>query len=178
MGIHPWHITPALLTQQYAEITSYASQANCLALGEIGLDKICSTPWDLQLEVFEKQIDLANTLHKPVIIHCVKAQQEILKLKSKAKTPWILHGFNQKAQVGHEWLRHDFYLSFGKALLEPDSNASQFLPQVPLDKLFLETDQAQESIETIYKAACERLDLPLEKLDSILQVNFNRIFSI
>ena len=59
--------------------------ASCLALGECGLDKKVQTPLDLQQEVFERQLTLAEKYKKPVIIHCVAAFQELIAIKKKLK---------------------------------------------------------------------------------------------
>ncbi len=177
-GIHPWYMTPTSLPLQYTQLRHFLSMKNCLALGEIGLDRLCDTPWDLQVTVLEKQLEIAAEFKKPIIFHCVKAQQDLLLRKKGSPLPWIIHGFNQKTSIGNAWLQQGCLLSFGKALLHEDSNASRFIRETPLDKLFLETDDAEQSIETIYKAASERLHLPLEKLAAILQDNYHRIFNL
>ena len=175
-GIHPWYVSDATFDEQLSTLRKYSENALCVALGEAGLDKRCETPWELQVKVFEAQIELAEQQAKPLIIHCVKAHQELLKFKKQDSIPWVLHGFNQKETVGRTLLEHDFYISFGKALLQEESNASAFIRQVPYDRIFLETDEAEFSIVEIYEAATKRLDLPLEKLESILQANFDRVF--
>lgn len=174
-GLHPWYLNEREFEEHLQTLRRIASVQDCVAIGEAGLDKICEAAWDLQLQAFEKQIELASQVQKPLIIHCVRAHQEVLKLKEKARTPWILHGFNQKATIGELVLKADLYVSFGKALLQADSNASHFIPQIPLERLFLETDEAEISIKEVYQAASERLHLPIEKLATNLQANFDRI---
>lgn len=175
-GIHPWYLSDVTFEEQLNQLKTYAENPLCIAIGEAGLDKRCETPWETQTRAFKKQIELAEQLQKPLIIHCVKAHQELLPYKKTNSVPWILHGFNQKQTVGHPLLEHGFYVSFGKALLQEESNASSFIRQVPSDRIFLETDEAEFSIKEIYQAAAKRLDLPLEKLESILQANFDRVF--
>jgi TatD DNase family protein len=69
---------------------------NCFALGECGLDKITASDFELQKVVFKKQIQLSEKHQKPLIIHCVKAHQELIEIKKelKPKQVWIFHGFN------------------------------------------------------------------------------------
>ena len=69
-----------------------------LAVGEAGLDKLAEAPLTLQIEVFEYQARLAEEANKPLIIHLVKAVDELLKLKQKIQPvkPWIIHGFRGK----------------------------------------------------------------------------------
>jgi len=174
-GLHPWYLDVQKMDLHLQELQQLTCHEKCVALGEAGLDKLSDTSWQLQMEAFEKQIELANKVKKPMIIHCVKAHQEVIKLKEKATVPWVLHGFNQKAAIGELVLQADFYISFGRALLQADSNASKFIPQVPIERIFLETDDAEMPIKEVYQAASERLHLPIEKLASILHTNFDRL---
>lgn len=52
---------------------------------------------------------------KPLVIHLVKAVDELLKVKRdlRPSNPWIIHGFRGKAALAEEYLKHGFYLSFG-----------------------------------------------------------------
>jgi TatD DNase family protein len=177
-GIHPWYVSANNQQLLLQELNTLVLNPSCIAIGEAGLDKVCDTPLELQKAVFLTQMDLANKLHKPLIIHCVKAHQEIFDLKPLGKTPWILHGFNQKASIGEKALQKGFYLSLGKALLQDGSNASQMLRQMPLEQLFLETDTAEDTIEVVYAQASSLLGLSVEKLATTLQANFEAVFGV
>ena len=83
VGIHPWKASDLPIS----ELLSLANEKSVLAIGECGLDKICNTPLPLQINVFEKQIQLANLLHKPLVIHCVRAHDEVLSCLKK----WEIH---------------------------------------------------------------------------------------
>lgn len=67
-------------------------------MGEAGLDKLADASLPLQREVFEYQARLAEETDKPLVIHLVKAVDELLKLKQKIRPvkPWIIHGFRGK----------------------------------------------------------------------------------
>jgi len=143
------------------------------------LDKCISTSLELQLEVFTKQALLANKLGKPLIIHCVRAFNELLQRKQSLKptVPWIIHGFTGKPALAGQLVRHGCFLSFGKALLHKNSGASRSLARVPLERVFLETDAAEDiSIGEIYTAAAKILVLPLEELQRQIVANFKRVF--
>ena len=60
IGIHPWYIDAASLTDDLAIIDKALATKNCLALGECGLDKLSKTDFNLQKVVFEKQLLLAE----------------------------------------------------------------------------------------------------------------------
>jgi len=177
VGIHPWK------AQQYIPIeklNKLVNIRNLIAIGECGLDKRKGPDLTVQFDVFKKQITLSENIQMPLIIHCVKAYSEIIKLRKdiKPKQPWIFHGFNASKETMEQALQYGFYFSFGDALLKNNSKASQALPFVPHNRLFLETDdKAELSIESIYKKSCAILNLDLFQLQLITQDNFNRLFN-
>ena len=99
LGIHPWFIDNEKLTEELEFIESKKEDFYFLAIGECGLDKLTSTNFDLQIKVFRQQIELAIHLKKPLIIHCVRAYQEVIAiLKDYHLTiPIIFHGFNKNS---------------------------------------------------------------------------------
>ena len=101
VGIHPWYIEADRIKEQYELLESYLGLAQVRFLGEIGLDKIKGPDFKIQQEVFIKQIRLAERFKKPVIIHCVRAFNELLGIQKliKPKVPMIIHGFNKKKEV-------------------------------------------------------------------------------
>ena len=112
VGIHPWYIASfaASLNDSKARFEELLDHPQVLAVGEAGLDKLAEAPLTLQIEVFEYQARLAEEADKPLIIHLVKAVDELLKLKQKIRPvkPWIIHGFRGKAALAEEYLRHGF----------------------------------------------------------------------
>ena len=124
VGIHPWYIASfaASLNDSKARFEELLDHPQVLAVGEAGLDKLAEAPLTLQIEVFEYQARLAEEANKPLIIHLVKAVDELLKLKQKIQPvkPWIIHGFRGKAALAEEYLRHGFYLSFGEKYQDND----------------------------------------------------------
>lgn len=97
-GIHPWYASEDL----FNTLQTIAIQSNIVAIGEAGLDKLTHTPWELQKKLFLDQIDLAENLKKPLIIHCVKAWPELIAIHktSRPSVPWIIHGFRGKRRTG------------------------------------------------------------------------------
>jgi TatD DNase family protein len=158
IGIHPWYIQDWKV--QLSEIEKLAASKNVIAIGECGLDRLIELPIEEQLPIFEAQVQLAETHNKPVIIHCVKAHNDLISWKKQRKTtvPLIVHGFNNNAQILEQLLKNGFDISLGAALLNPNSNASKIIQSIPFERLFLETDDSTASIEDIYKAATERLN--------------------
>ncbi len=179
IGIHPWFIARQPLEQSWQVLETLCIDPQVLAIGECGLDRCIDTPLTTQSEVFSRQIELSERIEKPLIIHCVRAFDELLALRKafKPTQPWIVHGFTGKPALAQQLINHGCYLSFGKALLKPDSPACQTLPTIPLDRLFLETDAAADiSIAQIYTAAAKILGFDIGVLSAELHRNFTRVF--
>jgi len=177
IGIHPWYIDENRIDEDLKIIEEKLQTKNCLAIGECGLDKRIEVPFDLQISVFEKQLELAEKFNKPVVIHCVAAFQEVMaiKKKMKIKVPMIIHGFSKNNQLAEQLIAAGFYLSFGKYLLKNPDLKMVFL-NVSNDRFFLETDTMEESIQQVYKLASEYKKLDIKELQRIISSNYRSAF--
>ncbi len=154
VGLHPWHIGDDWEERMQA-VGHLAEADNVVMIGETGIDKVrSSAPLALQEEVFLRHVALSERLGKPLVIHCVKAYDDILRLKQvvSPRQQWIVHGFRGKPQQAEQLLRHGFKLSFGEHF-NPDSL------RLAAEKraAWLETDESTLSIEDIYKKAVESI---------------------
>ena len=177
IGIHPWHIDENRVETDLKIIEEKLQLANCLALGECGLDKRIKIPFEIQISVFEKQIKLAKKYNKPLILHCVSAYQEVIEIKKRLQieVPMIIHGFSKNNQVAKSLLENGFYLSFGKYLLRNPELETVF-KQVPNNQFFLETDTMEETLEEVYAVASKYKNIKIESLKKIISDNFNHVF--
>ena len=156
IGIHPWFIVEERLESDFEILESKLQDANCLAVGECGLDKRIEVPMELQQMVFEKQLLLAQQYQKPVVIHCVAAFQELIEIikKLKISVPILIHGFSKSEQLAKQLLDNGFYISFGKyLLLNPELEL--VFKSIPNDRFFLETDTVEKGIEAVYELAAK-----------------------
>ncbi|MBN1651807.1 MAG: TatD family hydrolase, partial [Bacteroidales bacterium] len=80
MGIHPWYVQEKTLFDDLQKLEAEMGNTAFLAIGECGLDKACQTNFDLQLKAFQMQIDLSQIFKKPIILHIVKAYNELMKI--------------------------------------------------------------------------------------------------
>ena len=179
-GLHPWHINILDFEKDLAGIEAFSHHPQILAFGEAGLDKLCKVDFKLQEIVFLKQLEIAAKTEKPMIIHCVKAFQEIISMyqKAKSKTILIFHGFNNNRQIAESLIKQGFYLSFGHALLNQKSNAFRIFRQIPDDRFFLETDDSGNSIEEIYAEASRIKGISILEMKSMVFKNFENCFKI
>ena len=177
IGIHPWYINENRVEADLKIIEEKLQLANCIALGECGLDKRIEIPFEIQISVFEKQIVLAKKYNKPLILHCVSAYQEVIEIKKclQIEVPMIIHGFSKNNQVAKSLLENGFYLSFGKYLLRNPELETVF-KQVPNNQFFLETDTMEETLEEVYAVASKYKNIEIESLKKIISDNFNHVF--
>jgi len=173
IGIHPKDIEMDNIEMQFTWIRSMMFK-NCFAIGECGLDSFVEVDQKIQEEVFLRQIQLANEFKKPLIIHCVRKFYEIIPFRKKSQQAMIIHGFNKKQSVAEDLLKNNFYLSFGKAVLYHLS-LQETLKTVPLDKLFLETDNDDFNIEELYQKVSEIKKISIEQLQKQILENLETI---
>jgi TatD DNase family protein len=179
-GIHPWYIEKESYENQLDNLKVVVHEKRCLAVGECGLDKLSKVDFNLQEEVFIEHIKIANSAKKPLIIHCVKAFNELINCLNlnDNKVPVIVHGFNNNENIARILVNEGLYFSFGKALLGYESNAAKAIKSVGRKNFFLETDDADISIKYIYKKASELLAIDEEIIKQQLQSNFETVFNV
>ncbi|HQQ93610.1 MAG TPA: TatD family hydrolase [Bacteroidia bacterium] len=177
-GIHPWKIDPSDRDYQIQRLRQVASEKRCLAIGECGLDKLCQVDMQIQADVFIEHIHLANAIQKPLIVHCVKAFNELINCLNlnDNKVPVIIHGFNNNENIARMLQNEGCSFSFGKALLAYDSNASRVIRSLGRKQIFLETDDSDISIKYIYRKAAELLGIGEDILQEQIRLNFETIF--
>lgn len=172
VGIHPWDMTPELNTVK----TLLQTQKNIVAIGECGIDKLKSTATlEQQIDIFKKQVELSEQYTKPLILHIVRGFNELIQLKKELnpKQAWIVHGFN-KYKLTHSLIQNGLYLSIGSAILS-NKGLQNELKNIPLNKLFFETDDSHISIEKISTFASQQLQIPIEKLEQEVLTNLKQI---
>ena len=145
VGFHPC-LLESFSESNFDKLRLFANDNRVKAIGECGLDKNSSFDLKTQVLAFEQQIILSETIKKPLIIHCVGRINELLEIKNTMKPAqlWIIHGFRGKPQLAEQILKSGCALSFGEYF-----NAES-VRITPLEKLFVETDESNKSIEEIY----------------------------
>ena len=172
VGIHPWHLTLENSESQWEALRQSVKDKRIIAIGECGLDKLQGPSLELQTSLFKQEATLAEECSLPLIIHCVKAFNELIQLKKEIspRQPWIIHGFRGKLPLAADCIRHGFYLSIGSHFQE---NA---LKAIPLDRLFIETDESEESIESIYQRIAEIKGISQQELLEAINKNVREVF--
>lgn len=169
-GVHPWH-AGKWASVNLAVLEEMLNSLRIVFLGEIGLDKVCGIPLSEQLRVFEEQLRFADRNSMSVLIHNVGHQEEVFAMKNHFKRipAWILHGFRGNFQTAQSYLRHGFYLSFGSRYQE------EALRICPMDRLFLESDEAKTDLGVLYAKVAQDLSTTVKDLEGCLANNFEAV---
>ena len=177
IGIHPYDVEYAGLWLNSLE--NYLTHIQVKAVGECGLDRFTNVSFELQQQVFEYQIDLAEKFRKPLILHAVRTYSDMLGIKKKQKStvPWILHGYQGTPETTIQLIKAGFYFSFGPTLLKTD-RLDESLKRVSPERLFFETDECGIHVSQVYSyvASCHGIDTT--ELQSIVYNNFTDLFEI
>ncbi|WP_312769358.1 TatD family hydrolase [Epilithonimonas sp.] len=174
IGLHPKDITKNWKSD-FEKIKEISLSENCLAIGECGLDGSIDTDEKLQNEIFQAHISWAEEIKKPIIIHCIRRFSQILHFK-KAKVPLIIHGFNKKENIAKELLKAGFYLSFGKAALD-NLSLQKLIEDIPMQRLFLETDNADFDIIELYEKVSEIRSISLKDVKAQTWENLENVIN-
>lgn len=175
MGIHPMFIGEGMGIE---EIREEASKNRIVAIGEAGFDRNSGISIEEQKRLFEEEVKIAEEYRLPMIIHCVRAFPELLSVyKSlQPRQAWIIHGYNNNEEILRQLIGHGFYISAGKKLFLPESNIRRVLPLIPLEQLFLETDDSDWGIEAVYRTAAELRKISLDLFVKQVYGNFEKAF--
>jgi len=146
VGLHPEEVKddfPAALDELYAMLKN--PDNGFIAVGEVGLDYYWSREYESQqLQAFERQVEWSIETRLPLMIHCRKAQHEMVKLLQsyEAELPGgVFHCFTGNEHEATELLRFSrFSLGIGGVLTFKKSKLPEVLPDIPLERIVLETD--------------------------------------
>lgn len=163
VGIHPLYVNTGVVEMKldkeefnsekqdivfdYFKYKKIAENKKVVAIGEIGLDYWYKPKTTAKKEIFKqkqeqifvKQIELANELNLPVILHCRMAFNDVFKILQKFKNlKGVFHCFTGNPEEAKKVLGLGFYLGFNGIIFKKDLN--QVIKNTPLDKILLETD--------------------------------------
>ena len=175
-GIHPWHAH--LFTPEEADemLERTIGNPTIIGIGETGLDRSIHTSLSIQEEIFKLHIEAAQRTGKPLIIHCVRCWQDIIRMKEGTTVPWILHGYTGNLQTTQQILRKNFIFSIGAHLLDHRAKLQESIEIIPTENLFLETDDSSVDIRDIYRKVALLKNMSVEDLKMHIFANFKKIF--
>ncbi len=195
LGTHPHdaRLFDAAAEQLIQNLLRQSSRV--IAWGEIGLDfHYDNSPRDVQMNVFQRQLQLAREARLPVIIHTREAEDETIQLLKSdwagADIPGIMHCFSGSLALARQAIELGFLISFsGIVTFKKADDLREIAAQVPLDRLLIETDcpflapvpfrgKRNEPAYVVEVARClaELRELSLDEIARITTENFARVF--
>lgn len=184
MGLHPTSVKKETWKEELQIVENYLNQRDFCAIGEIGIDLYWEKEFlDIQQQAFEKQIDWAIERNKPIVIHSRESFDETFEILEAKKNPLlrgIFHCFSGNLEQAEKIIDLGFYLGIGGVVTFKNGKIDQFLSQIPLEKIVLETDSPYlapvphrgKRNESSY------LSLILGRLVDVYQLSYNEINEI
>ncbi len=174
-GIHPWYLTAENEEEQKTELILTIAHPHVVMIGEAGFDKIKGPDEKLQYRTFCFQAELAEELNKPLVIHCVKGWDLLLRARKEIKpsVKWIIHGFRGNAAQARILAAEGFLFSLGSAGI-----SDEIISETGFDIILPETDASGEQIVNVYRKFAEVTGKSMDELSSVFRKNFSSCFSI
>ena len=193
-GISPNDLENAKI-EDIQNIREIAENEKVVAIGEIGLDYYWNKEnKDLQKEFFIKQIELADELNLPIVIHCRDAVMDtldILKHQINPKKRGIFHCCMLNKELIKEAVKLGFYISFSGNITFKTAKPNEAVKEVPNDRILIETDSPyltpehfrgtrndSRNVKLVAQKMAEIKDLSLEEIAEITYCNAKEIYKI
>lgn len=175
IGWHPWDIENLDVTVAKQQFLDRIQASKTVAIGECGLDRACPVPIEAQIPFFEFQVEFAKKFKLPLIIHCVRAYSEVLGILQKFKfhNAVIFHAYRGNNYETQELSKLNAYFSFG---IRKGQINTKVLTHIPFERLFLETDDSDSSIEDVYKMVSKEMCWNVEWLEEQILKNYKQVF--
>lgn len=173
-GIHPWDILRIHINNAMDSLR----QINVVAIGEIGLDYTIATNRELQTEIFERQLNIAYLRSLPVVIHCVRAFEDVMRLLAKYKIRRaVFHSFTGNKMQLKRVVDAGYYVSLSPASLGSAKTVDAIkITDGSYARMFLETDNSEQFITDIYERCAMLLNTSTELLKENIYRNYITFF--
>lgn len=200
LGLHPEEVRSdwrEVLSKIKEKIIRGKEPSDILAIGEVGLDYYWSREYEReQIEAFEEQVRWSVETRLPLMIHCRKAQNEMVSLLKHYKDDLpggVFHCFTGNEREALELLQFDrFVLGIGGVLTFKKSHLPEVLPRVvPLSRIVLETDSPYMApvphrgkrnepayVVEVARRLAEAYGVSLEEISTVTDANVRRVFGV
>lgn len=191
-GFHPENLDGANLDDLNI-IEKFAKNSKCVAIGEIGLDyHWMNSSKQEQKDFFEAQLELANKLDMPVIVHDREAHGDTLDILKQYKPKGVLHCFSGSKEMAKEIIKLGMYIGLNGVVTFSNARKSlEVVKEIPLERLVLETDcpylapvpmrgKRNDSSYIPYTAEkiAQVLNIDTQELINITNTNGKRLFAL
>lgn len=179
LGIHPWKIKDINADESFVLLNQLISkhQPKLVAIGECGLDKSIDVSLDLQIDIFKQHIALSEKLKKPLVIHCVKAFNEIIELKKEIKPTqkWIIHDFRKNENIAHQLTQHGIYISLSPSIFKVKK---EILNTYLIEYILFETDDTSFDVNEVFSYFASVKNISANELAEKINYNTQQLFKL
>ena len=192
VGFHP-HDAKDCDDAAFAEIARLAREERVVAIGEIGLDYHYNhSPRETQRAVFERHIELAKQLDKPVIVHNRESTEDMVEILSRSGARGILHSYTESLDVAKKLVDLGFVISFSGIVTFKSAESLRGVARgLPLDAVLIETDTPYLApvpyrgrdnepayVVKIAELLAQLWDVSVERVAEAIAENFERVFGV
>ena len=187
VGLHPENIDEEFDYKIFDNLDK-----KIVGIGEIGLDYHYTKENKLkQIEVFERQLDIAEKLGLPVVIHSRDAVMDTLEILKKHHNFGVIHSFSGSLEVAREYIKLGFALGINGVVTFKNCNLKETLKNIDMNSIVLETDSPYLTpvpfrgtqnnpgkMMNTAKFVADIYGVSLSELAEITNQNIKRIFDI
>lgn len=191
LGYHPSEANDITPDDLY-DLEEYLSHSKVVGLGEIGLDYYYGKDnKELQIDLFEKQLEIAERLNMKVVIHSRDAVEDTINCLKKYNVTGVIHCFSGSVESAKIYVSMGYKLGIGGVVTFKNSNLYKVVEAVGLDNIVLETDSpylapvpfrgkqnSSKYIPLIASRIAEILNISVEKVQEITYSNACSLFDL
>lgn len=192
VGVHPCD-TADMTEEHLDKIRELAKDKKVIAIGEIGLDYYWdNVERDVQKYWFKRQLELAEELDMPIVIHNRDAHEDTYNILKDSKAKGIMHCFSGSKEMAERFLKLGYYISFaGPLTFKNNVKSVEAAKVVPMDRLLIETDapylapdgfRGKRNDSSLVRYTCEKLaeikGVSFEEMAHQTLVNAKRVYRI
>jgi TatD DNase family protein len=192
VGFHP-HDAKHCDDAAFAEIARLAREPRVVAIGEIGLDyHYMHSPRETQIAVFERHIELAKELDKPIIVHNRESTDDMVEILTRSGARGILHSYTESLEVAQRLVGLGFFISFsGIVTFRTAESLGDAARGLPHESVHIETDTPYLApvpyrgrdnepayVVKIAELLAKLWDVTVERVAEVTTQNFERAFSV
>lgn len=189
LGIHPENVDDDI-NEFESLLEENINNKKIVAIGEIGLDYYYTKDnKDKQIDLFDKQLNLAEKYNLPVIIHSREATLDTINTLKKHKCSGVIHCFSGSLETAREYIKLGFSIGVGGVMTFKNSKIDNIIKDIPLESIVLETDSPYLTPEpyrkyknepkyilTIAEYLANLKGITLEEVMVVTENNINRIY--
>lgn len=192
-GLHPY-LARDHMDDHITQLGHWVENYDCVAVGECGLDyRKDQADKSVQLELFDAQLNIADAVNKPVVIHSVRATEDVINsIKKYPGLRGMIHSYSGSYEQAMQLIDLDFHISFGGAITYDNARKLRATASsIPLDSILLETDAPDQPdadhfnqrnepayLVNVLKSVAELRNEPIEKIAAQTTKNAQDLFGI